>query len=450
MRDDDDTKPKIFALTSAHVLNATDKRFEEMDVNTAASMTEDRMIVTNLFVRDHAATHLSRKRSYLALGARLGESEALIEENPGLGDQFTKYQEACRLRPSLVETMKSDRAHATEYRLEQRPIGRIYLCSGVRIAKFPAEAIAPLEKHQEPFAIDYGFIEIYPEFHDQCINELPTDVYPRPSEYPAAMDIMRASWSALDLGVLGTGHINDPSMTVMKAGRTTGVTFGFVDPTRIKSSRSKSQETRESTVHPFMSYQTFAAKGDSGAAIINGNGHIVGILSGGKTKTPDREILPMQVIRYDLEQRYKLKMTLYRPDGVQRHQPEVAGGPGPDPEVAGSPDPDSEVAKGPDSEFAEGPDDPTGDLFEQIPAPADATVLGIRVRSGQDHELRVNSSEGGAWHSALELHQDWNGAINTFLTKITAEINAQNKARRPNPSPSFQQFSGAHVRKLKF
>lgn len=110
----------------------------------------------------------------------------------------------------------------------------------------------------------------------------------------------------------------DACIMVLKRGRTTGLTVGrattFVSYTRYYFSDNDTAVSKELTILSFdKSSGAFSAKGDSGSAVVDGAGRVVGILTGGGGATDSTDVTYVTPIYFVMEviRRYKPLANAY-------------------------------------------------------------------------------------------------------------------------------------------
>ncbi|THW65663.1 hypothetical protein D6C85_07428 [Aureobasidium pullulans] len=240
----------------------------------------------------------------------------------------------------------------------------------------PAEAKQPMTTCSEfsgnvtdMISMDYAFAQVSEEFWPFCINKISSGTPFPVDSYPVAFDGFTSH-----LSVTGFAPVNPYDVVLKVPSRTTGATYGMVQPNRRRSKRSHDDENNyEVTVTP-IDKNSFSEEGDSGAAVVNGKGEMVGIIVSGKnfvtveqdsiatpekrTKSPLRKraptppdvpttasltprtpfeytarkewtegfrqvtILPIAPMQADLWNRFGMRMELYRPsDEVRSRYP---------------------------------------------------------------------------------------------------------------------------------
>lgn len=217
--------------------------------------------------------------------------------------------------------------------------------------------------------MDYAFAQVSEEFWPFCINKISSGTPFPVDSYPVAFDGFTSH-----LSVTGFAPVNPYDVVLKVPSRTTGATYGMVQLNRRRSKRSHDDENNyEVTVTP-IDKNSFSEEGDSGAAVVNGKGEMVGIIVSGKnfvtveqdsiatpekrTKSPLRKraptppdvpttasltprtpfeytarkkwtegfrqvtILPIAPMQADLWNRFGMRMELYRPsDEVRSRYP---------------------------------------------------------------------------------------------------------------------------------
>ena len=424
-------------MINAHCAVAKEKNpatgnnhYPELDL-TAAAALQDKNVATHLPSRDRMNTHFSRKRRALKYQAKILDFDAIIKTAPANDGsaEYRAYQEACLLRPAYVNQLNADIAYARANPLENVPIGELFLCSGVRKVEVPAEHLGPIPAGKIPgkdlpqeFAVDYAFLKMYPAIVDQgqCVNKLDPELFPVQRDHPEGVDGPRATMEATDLGIAGEGGMIEPAFAglgdrevVMKfGGRSTGVNDGILELDRKICTRAGAGGSYECHVHPCQLTKPFVSKGDSGAAIINAAGHIVGIVcSGHHGEGMGRPIaiLPMQVLRYDLLDRYKLKIELVRTDLDK------------DPATIFQP---AREIIGPHT-FV--------DPVELLRPDTGAMVLGWDETADNERRFLVKTSHEATpiWCSWARLGSEWDVGVNDFLERAQKAVNAKRASRCP-------------------
>lgn len=253
--------------------------------------------------------------------------------------------------------------------------------------KYP-DTQKPLQ--EMPFGGDYGFLEAYQKYAKRCVNKVGPGPPHWPISYPQGMHTLRSTGGRINaIGAAGVGSSEDSA--VFKCGRSTEYGFGKFSSERVVSTKSGIGDVWETPVRPCSSTSVFGTNGDSGSAIVDQDGKIIGIFSSGKPKLGIRHILPIQVIQWDLKERFGLTMSLY--------QPEEHG------DVRGIEQPDL-------------PEDfPTLDLPLEVKAGDNPQVLEMRIGEGEDLRFRVkrDDREEAFWTSANSLAVEWDEKIKSFL-----------------------------------
>ncbi|CAD0029554.1 unnamed protein product [Aureobasidium pullulans] len=240
----------------------------------------------------------------------------------------------------------------------------------------PAEAKQPMTTCSEfsgnvtdMISMDYAFAQVSEEFWPFCINKISSGTPFPVDSYPVAFDGFTSH-----LSITGFAPVNPYDVVLKVPSRTTGATYGMVQPNRRRSKRHHHDEDNyEVTVTP-IDKNSFSEEGDSGAAVVNGKGEMVGIIISSKnfvtveqdsiatpeksTKSPLRKraptppdvpttasltprtpfeytarkewtqgfrqvtILPIAPMQADLWNRFGMRMELYRPsDEVRSRYP---------------------------------------------------------------------------------------------------------------------------------
>lgn len=411
MRADDKSKPRIYGVTASHVLLAVgdEKIYDRAEL---LKLPLHERIVTAISARDSVITHLSQKRRIQIYEDHINKLVVKLQNVPSPSDSdevWDAYQQAYRLHQRAVKTFHDDCQQAEENLVAQRKIGEIFLTTGTRAERFSDAEKSPLTG-DSPFAMDYGLIEMDPSVAHRCTNAWSKERHPFPANlHPAAMDIVRTHMEALSLGRLGEEAGPEepldkvkPRVVIKPGGRTTSTTFGMLNEARIKEFRLKYGETEAMSALPISSGKLFGSGGDSGSAILNSAAQVVGILTSGKSGRPDKPIaiLPLQVMRVDLEKKFGFTMELYTPqhwDGTRRQI---------------HPKPQSITI----------PSTTTRHAFAAIPAGSDGRILDADLDLNGDIVCLVSSSEftaGPDWCNAMDLDPSWDSAMAVFVEGVS-------------------------------
>lgn len=211
-----------------------------------------------------------------------------------------------------LRALKDDK---TEYHnVGENAIGSLYLSSGRRPLKITNQLLdfTINDQYENAVAADYALIKMDPKVYSECKNQLPEEKFPL--WHPADADIVRSH-----RGFSGIKPLN-PGMVVMKAGRSTGTTFGKIPGHRIPCELTKveltvtvSSNTSECLVTALQQDVAFSRHGDSGAAVMDvSDGSLVGMVMGGRRDDISRNyVTPIQVIQADLAETFNLSMELH-------------------------------------------------------------------------------------------------------------------------------------------
>ncbi|CAC9885585.1 unnamed protein product [Aureobasidium pullulans] len=114
-------------------------------------------------------------------------------------------------------------------------------------------------------SMDYAFAQVSEEFWPFCINKVSSGTPFPVDSYPVAFDGFTSH-----LSVTGFAPVNPYDVVLKVPSRTTGATYGMVQPNRRRSKRHHHDEDNyEITVTP-IDKNSFSEEGDSGAAVVNG------------------------------------------------------------------------------------------------------------------------------------------------------------------------------------
>ncbi|EME40382.1 hypothetical protein DOTSEDRAFT_74999 [Dothistroma septosporum NZE10] len=181
------------------------------------------------------------------------------------------------------------------------------------------QQMAAFDPQSKKVLLDYGFFRILPEQYDRCNNTVPERIT-FPAEHPVTHDQNRAHRT-----IMGQAQLQ-PDQLIMKVGNRSGVTFGKIMPKRLLSGMMPKVKTMECVAQPASAGQAVAVQGDSGAAVLDSHGHLVGIVAGGRREEKLSKqlpfhvcITPFQVIQEHLRLAFGLTAVPYR--GYQDTQP---------------------------------------------------------------------------------------------------------------------------------
>ena len=119
--------------------------------------------------------------------------------------------------------------------------------------------------------IDYAFAEVYEEFWPYCKNVISSEIPFQMKKHPIAFDGFPSH-----LSVTGIAKVSPYDVVLKIPSRTTGATYGMVQPKlrEVPPSGHLPKATHEVTVTP-IDKNSFSDGGDSGAAVLNGEGGAV-------------------------------------------------------------------------------------------------------------------------------------------------------------------------------
>ena len=324
----------MFILTSGHVLNQVGYRGE---INNSNLDIADKDRVAHLSTDEYLGAHLSRKRRDEALHAKRRECEKLIADEPSPSDpDYRAYQEACILRPKLVKAILADAAHAEQNPVGSTTIGTIFLSSGVRSEIIPSHVFNPPmnqypdnkdPKAEKPFTVDYAFFEALEGLEEHCRNEFSSELFASLHSHPVEMDVARGAKDIVGIAPAGLDASHDSA--VFKLGYRTKETYCKIDAERSVVNRTPPTATWDPTIVPVSSRGVAGTHGDSGSPIVDCQRYYVGMFnSGNPRKDTKRHFLPVQVLQWDLKNKYGYDMELYRPelftDPAKIDQPELS------------------------------------------------------------------------------------------------------------------------------
>ncbi|KAF7198355.1 hypothetical protein HII31_00094 [Pseudocercospora fuligena] len=378
---------QLFTITSHHVLVQGTDKLDRQDAEKMHNDPKQKTIVSHLGRADREDTLYHRRR-------RNDEYERFLTEtdkHPRVGSKQFKAKhktEQIRIKddryvyPSVQQQLAEDRLYQLKNVVRAKPIGELYCASGKRNAVFEP-VLGQFTNKLDPIAVDYAIVKIYPEAYGRFNNVISSSVpWVEPQRgYPQDFDFLRAHRRILKIDDLR------PDEVVINIGRTTLMTFGYVEKQRERVRlKSQNRYTHECSVRSTTPGTAFAFMGDSGGPVINKHGAWVGMITAGKPKNDSdadfaTRVTPLQVVVADMAKEFKLKPHLYRPHDD-----------GSDDQLSDQSDSDSDVPAAPSGHG--------GKVWDKQVAADGSVAYKVRVK-GEDKERWIpesamNSSRTGA------------------------------------------------------
>ncbi|THY43959.1 hypothetical protein D6C99_06920 [Aureobasidium pullulans] len=364
----------VFMFTNHHVLRPYDNAMLTLD--QARHLDREDSVITHLSRTDREGTTWSflglirETYDYLneLIEQRLVNPSSRAFQKLDPDTQNTILDQLCIGHHRLLQ-LKQMLADFNTSSPRECPFARLICSSGRSQAAYDDISSEFSGNVTDMISMDYAFAQVSEEFWPFCINKISSGTPFPVDSYPVAFD----GFTSL-LSVTGFAPVNPYDVVLKVPSRTTGATYGMVQPNRRRSKRSHDDENNyEVTVTP-IDKNSFSEEGDSGAAVVNGKGEMVGIIVSGKnfvtveqdsiatpekrTKSPLRKraptppdvpttasltprtpieytarkkwtegfrqvtILPIAPMQADLWNRFGMRMELYRPsDEVRSRYP---------------------------------------------------------------------------------------------------------------------------------
>lgn len=314
---DTDGKPLVFGMTCAHVgqLDYGDYYAEESDPNPIR--------MASLGRRDYENARFSQKDRNEEMQRQIDEFEPWAEKYQPDKPQYTDMPAGSKNDVQdgyfVYEHLKLQKAIDAKQgyeALSERHIGSLFLASNRRGWNITKELDGFSRRRdasvRDVVQSDFAFVKMDPRFSYQSENRFSQKNMPL--WYPAAADMVRSHRVIRSIGTLRPGAV------VMKAGRTSNITFGKILPERANFYKKSPNDgippvSQECGAKVFQPGTVFASQGDSGAAVVDvRDGSLVGMVMGGTPNNDNNNrncIFPIQTIQNQSRTEFNLEMYLH-------------------------------------------------------------------------------------------------------------------------------------------
>lgn len=314
---DENGDPQIFGVTCSHVVQESHASYR-----AEGGSKKEPILMASVSKRDRENNYFSRKNRmqnmFEVLERLKSKAAQWVPEDQHFQSRSPEKKleitTAYYIREHLKQQIKRD-LDSNNDNVDERVVGRLYVAGGRRNVpiKGMLDDFTLPPKADNTITSDFALVRMSPAVYPQCINQFSDTQFPK--WHPAAADIVRSHRTLTSLGRL------EPEMVVMKAGRSSNVTFAKIPAHRLKCMMTVTDPHTEqglaSSVEclamPFEAGATFSREGDSGAAVMDvSDGALVGMVMGGTPGDNNRSfVTPIQFIKADLKRNFGLVMELY-------------------------------------------------------------------------------------------------------------------------------------------